>query len=258
VIGRLLLAALAAALCCASPARAQSILFPHEQPAAVMHDALASSYGNALLDEFVKSVEKTAVIGCLTAKDLDAAKVKERGRELFQKWGTRTWEIRDAYIDRKKYESEMTALAGPSALQELERLRKAPDVQRYLTIERPARLARTIEDVIEQFDRYVLISRIGLNGVHPLGTGNEKLLSLNPTEAIEESLERFVKQRKSATLNRFLVLSDSARQARIKAIDVEAAKKWSPADFFRGVETDLGEICIGPRARKAPAGGNDL
>jgi hypothetical protein len=239
---------LVAGLCWSAPSHGQTALsFPTEPPANIMRDALGSAYGNALLEEFAKAVGKSADATCLHGKDLDATTLKERGRELFQSWGSRIMETLTGSIDLKRYESELAARGGKGAAREIERLRKSPDVQRYFAMERPARLAKALDVTIEPFERYLLIQRIKLYHFHPARTGNDVLMRANPIEATEEALERFVTQRKSRPLNRFLELSETASEARIKAIDPEFTKKWGPATFYRGVETDLAEICIMPR-----------
>jgi hypothetical protein len=240
---------LVAGLCWTGPAHAQLALsFPTEPPANLMRDALASTYGNALLDEFTNSAGKAADPACLQGRALDAVALKERGRDLFQRWGSRSVETLTSSIDRNRYDSELAARAGKGAAREIEQLRKSPDVQRYLAMERPARAAKALDFTIEQFERYLLVQRFKLIHFHPARTANGALMRLNPIEATEQALDRFVMQRKSRPLNRFLELSETADEAWVKAIDPEFAKNWGSWTFYRGVETDLAEICIMPRA----------
>jgi hypothetical protein len=219
-----------------------------EPPAGMVRDALASAYGNALLEEFARAVEKVADPACLQGKGLDAAKLKERGRDLFQTWGGRGMEMLAANFDQTRYQAEVAARAGKDAFREMEQLRKSPDVQRYIALERPMRLAKVLDYVTDQFRRYLLVQRIKFGPFHPLETGNEELLRINPTEATEQALERFVAaKKKSRPLNRFLDLAEATDEALVKALNPEFTRNWGPASIYRGVEADIAEICIGPR-----------
>jgi hypothetical protein len=246
VLRLLLGTVLAAGVCVSDPARAQLISYPAEPPAVMVRDALASPYGTALLEQFARAVETVADPTCLQGKGLDAAKLKERGRDLFQTWGSRGMEMIAANHDPDRYQAEIVARAGKGAAQEIERLRETPDVQRYVAIERPARLAKILDYVTDEFRRYLLVQRIKFGPFHPLETGDERLLRINPAEATEQALERFVaEKRKSRQLNRFLELSEASGEAVAKAIKPEFARNLGPAALYRGVEADLFEICIG-------------
>jgi hypothetical protein len=218
-----------------------------QPPAGMLRDALASAYGNVVLEEFARVVEKVADPACLQRKGLDAAKLKERGRDLFQTRGGRGMEMLAANFDQTRFQAEFVARAGKGAVQEIERLSKTPDVQQYIELERPRRLAKFLDHVVEQFSRYLLVQRIKFGPFHWLD-GNEQLLRANPTEAAEQAMERFVAGKTtSRQFNRFLELAEATDEAVVKAFDPEFGRNYGPATMYRGVEADLAEICVGPR-----------
>ncbi len=149
-----------------------------------------------------------------------------------------------AAFDRKRYEEKITQRAGQGAVAELMQLRSDPVVQRYLALERPLRLAKVLNFVIDQFDRYVLLNRINLDSISPLSNGKDELLSADPTEAVEEALEKFVNENTSPRFQRFYRLSEIAGEAMPEALDTNFVLKVGPVTFYRGVETELAELCV--------------
>src|SRR5215207_673269 len=156
----------------------------------LVRDAFDSEYGKALVAELGKSLRKDADAACLTAKGIAPDQLEQRGRDLIVKWGVRMREIYNSMVDREAYSEKFTASAGRGAVAELKRLRNDADVKRILELERPIRLANIADSIFEQFDRHLLVQRIQLTAVSPLGTANEALLKLNPTEATEEKVEK--------------------------------------------------------------------
>jgi hypothetical protein len=124
-------------------------------------------------------------------------------------------------------------------------LKQDAAVKRYLALKQPIRLANILDSIFEQFERYALVSKIKLTPVSPLPTGNEKLLDKNPTEATEKKLDKFLGSTKSPALARYLALSEQSAAATKAAIAKDKVPPGGPLAFFRGVETDLAEICIG-------------
>jgi hypothetical protein len=230
--------------CTAADAPAQLLQFPVEPAAPFMRESLDTPFARVLMAEFAKTVEKNADSVCLRSKNLDAAKLAERGRDLFERWGTGSMEKILGAFDAKRYEEKIAERAGPDAPRVLMQLRNDPVVQRYLVLERPLRLVRVLNFVIEQFDRYVLLNRIGLDSISPLSNGKDELLRADPSEAIEEALERFVSDNPSPEFRQFYRLSELASEVLPEAIDTNFALKSGPMTFFRGVETDLAELCI--------------
>jgi hypothetical protein len=237
--------AIAIALMFASPATAALAQFPTpemtEPPAPFVREAFASPYGRALVVELGRALRADADPACLSSKSIAADRLEPRGEVLMIKWGTQAIETAMSYVDFETYEKNFSANA------ELKGLREQPELKRYLEIERPARLAKVLDFVFEQFDRYVLQKQIKIASVSPIATGKDDLLRANPTEAAEEALDEYVAANKSATLERFLTLSEQAAEAMQGAIKKERVILVGPGTFYRGIEADLAELCIGSR-----------
>jgi hypothetical protein len=226
----------------ATPALAQfPISGPTEQPAAFTREAFATPYGRALVAEFARVLRTDADPACLKSKAIAADQLGTRGETLLIKWGTRTMETAGSYVDAEAYEKNFPGSA------ELKGLRDKPEVKRYLEIERPIRLAKVLDFIFEQFDRYVLLNKIKFAPVSPEATGNDDLLRKNPSEAAADALDDFIKTNKSPEVDRFLALSEQAAKATQGAIREEQARKVGPGTFYQGIELDLAELCIGQR-----------
>ncbi len=232
-------------LVAAAPARAQLLLqVPAEQPGPLVREAFTSAYGQALADEFSDALRNAADPACLDSKRVKAAELRQRGLDLMSKWGVRMLEQSASLIDSKAYESKLAEAGGQNASAELARLKDDADVKHYREIERPIRLTAVLDSVFEQFDRYASIAQIKLAPVSPLAGGNDTLLTKDPTEASERELKEFVATHQSPALKRFLKLSEDAADAMTAAISTDQAEKAGPATFFRGVESDLAEMCV--------------
>ena len=248
ILGRLRPAALvAAAVFCAYPALAQLPL--SDPPGPFVREAFASPYGRALVAELGKVLRADADPACLQSKAIAAEQLPERGEQLIVAWGIRAMEKQSSLLDPKAHEEAFTKSAGRNAPAELKRLRENADVKRYLAIERPARLAKVLDFIFEQFDRHLLVERVKLRTVSPHGTADAALLAQNPIDKVKEALETFMEgKKKSASLQRFLALSEKSAEAIKVSIKREEARQAGPRAFFGGVETDLAELCIGKRS----------
>lgn len=248
MVRRIISVAILVLLFQACSARAQApILYPIEPPGPFVREALAHPYGRAVLAEFAKTVARSADAACLRSKSLDAAKLADLGRDIFQRYGTRSMETVIGNFDVRKYEAGVARLAGPGAASELIRLRDDAEVKRLLVLERPARLAKVLDFVVENFERYVLITRINLRSFSGISTGNDELLRMNPTEESQEAIEKFAAASTSPQVKRFVELSETTAPAVIDAFNQEIALQWGPHTYYRGVETDLAELCITKR-----------
>src|SRR5262249_26254429 len=110
----------------------------------------------------------------------------------------------------------------------------------------PSRQAAVLDATFEQFDRYMLVRRIKLTAVSPLGTGNEALMKMNPTEAAEADVDKYVEANNTAALKKFQKLSGQSLAASSAATKLERARKTGPLEFLDGIDADLAELCIGP------------
>jgi hypothetical protein len=218
-----------------------------ETPGPFVREAFDAPYGRALIAEFGKTLGAAAEPACLLSKGIGPDELSSRGGELLVKWGTRTIETVLTYLDMAKYAQSFAAAAGPNAIIELERLKKYPDVARFIAVERPMRLAKVADFVVDQFDRYVVLKRLKIHSVSPLATGNDALLRANPSERIEDETAELATKAASPELPRFLELSDQAADAMAAAIKKDQVLLVGPGTFYRGVEVDLAELCIAER-----------
>ena len=238
---RRIVVATAFLLACTGAASAQG---PGSAPAereAFTRDAFASAYGKANIVELGRALRTDADPACLASKGLQADQFEARGRDLFVKWTNTFSERMNAVYDPKVYGELFTAS------DELDRLKQNADVKRYMAISAPARQAKMIDVMTENFARYVLINKIKLRFMSAVETANPALLSKDPTEATEAAVEKFVASRKSPALKRFLDLTDQANAAMNASMDKEKAKKTLPHNLLAGIEADLAELCIGKR-----------
>jgi hypothetical protein len=216
-------------------------LRPNEPPAPLVREAFATPYGRVLVAELGRALRASADPACLSSKGVAADQLEPRGEALLIKWGTRATETAMTLIDFGAYEKAFPGSA------ELKGLGEQPEIKRYLELERPIRLTKVLNFVFEQFDRYNVLNKVKIASVSPLATGKEDLLNANPTEAAEDALDGFVATHKSAQIERFLALSEQAAEAMQGAVKTEQAIRIGPATFYRGVELDLAELCIGSR-----------
>jgi hypothetical protein len=229
------------------PVHAQ-LLGPDDQPGPLVREALASPYGRALLTELGKRLRESADPACLQSKGLAPEQLSARGGALIETWGSRGLEKAASFFDIKAQEEKFAASAGPKAKSEFAKLRQTAEVKRYLALQRPIRLAGLLEYLFEQFDRWVLLSRLKLNPVSPLPTGNIELANANPSEAAEAALEKYVASTKSSSLRRYLALAEKFAAAQTPAVTLEqAATLIVPKVYFGGVEDELAALCIGKR-----------
>jgi hypothetical protein len=229
----------------AAPAQAQlpiDLISP--PPAQTIREALDHAYGRALLAEFAKVVLQDGDPACLKEKTLDTAKLSERGRDMFERYGLKIANLMISNFDRPAFDAVMSARSSAGGTPEMARLQTDPVVQRYLSIERPMRYAKFLDFLFEMFDRYALITRIRIKSISPISTGNDALMNENPTEKAEEALEQFAASNPSPQLKRFLELSEIAADALNTSFNKRVALTWGPSTYYRGVETDLAEFCI--------------
>ena len=249
------LLALVLVLAAALPARAQGPFGPRSEPAdKLVREALQTPYATALLKTFAASVRKDGDPACLQTKALDDAALIERGRALWERYGVQMMKVLDENFDRAAFQAALSAGAGPKAAAELERLERDPDVKKLIAVNRPARLAKVVDSIVENFDRFVLIRRIKLAPTHPVGRGETELMKdnpteamrANPTEATEAAVQQFLKRHASRKVDRYLDLVDAVETAMPKGY-AHTGSKLGPMAFFADAEPDLAELCIGRR-----------
>lgn len=229
-----------------APASAQvPLASPAENPAEITREAFASPYGRAMVAEFVVVLKASADPACLQSKKIKPDELARRGEAFITKWGAHAMTVLASYVNLPIYETKFAQSAGVGAAGEMKRLEANPDVKRYMATARPRQLAYLLDNVFENYSRYVLISRIKMGQVSPLATGNEELLRKNPTEKVEADLEQFLKTNTSPQVRRYVELSEQSGAALAASLNTDQVRNYlGPGTFFRGAEKDLAEICI--------------
>ena len=231
-------------LAAASSALAQvPLASPTENPAELFRDAIASPYGRAMVAEFNAQVSKSADAACLQSKKLTPQLLAQRGEAFLTTWSIRATEKLASFIDMSIYNTTLAKSAGAGAQDELARLGNDPDVKRYLAVERPWWLAASLDYVTEQFSRYVLISRIKMEQISPLATGNQTLV--DASEKLEQELDEFLKANTSDAVRRYVELKRQVADALAASLNTEKVRNtFSPTTLFTGAEKELAELCI--------------
>jgi hypothetical protein len=231
----------------ALPASAQSPrgIFS-EPPEQWIREALATPYAQVLLRNFAASVRKHGDPACLQEKAFDEQKLIARGNALLQRYGLQTARLMEENYDRATYEKSFVASAGPGAVAELARLKRDSDVKKLIALNRPANLARMVETLAEQFDQYVVVGRIKFDPISPVARGEPEPKE-NPTEAVEAAAQRFIEQRRSKKIQRYLDLQDADATAAPQGFNLQVTAKLGPMTYFAGADRDLAELCVGRR-----------
>lgn len=228
-------------------AYAQSPAESRAEIPALVRGAFASPYGNALVAELGKSLRKDADPACLATKGIAPDHLEQRGRELVIKWTEKLFLALNDFIDPNIYQEKFAGRAGRDAGAELKRLRSDPAVKRSVELERPSMHAGVLNAFFEQFDRYMLVKRIRLTAVSPLSTANEALQKLDPTDAADAAVDKYIAASKSTALRRYIKLSEQSNAATGEATKLEQVRKNGPLEFLDGIDADLAELCIGPK-----------
>ena len=211
-------------------------------------DVFNSAYGRLLAAEFVSVLRESADPKCLADKGLRPAQLEARGRELLVRSGALMLQLAAATVNGLKLEAEFEKRAGRNGRADIVRLRGDRDVKDYLRISEPAKLARLANNIIEMVDRHALLARLGLKRhVSPIATGNVPLLRADPEEKSLEEANRFVQERKSASLDRFLEIQVALAESFREATDAQALLKAGPAQMTPNLPGDLEKLCVSPK-----------
>lgn len=238
-------AILLAMLACLGPARAA------DRPAVLtvlppltIKDAFADPYGRVMVKEFGAILVESADPACLAARNLPAASLPAFGEDFLVRHGQGWADMMLAMVDAEKADAGFLRLAGADALEELRRLLGDPIVARYIALTRPAQLDTLVNKVTEEFDRYALLTRLGLvRQLSPVVTGSA-LGDADRTEASEDAAARFAEANDTAELRRFTALIDSFGEAMAETTDREQSLRHGPIRSFPGAEAELRAHCI--------------
>ena len=165
---------------------------------------------------------------CMAGKRLEAAQLDEKARELLVRYGARIIEAYVGLVDLKKLEAALEARAGPGVKDEMARLRSAPEVAEFIKLSAPARFVDTAEQIVELFERYLVVYRFRLaQSISPLVTGDDRLLKIR--EEVEELMEPLLAGKRPAALARYLELTEIIGEEYVKAFDRQGMLRF---EFF--------------------------
>jgi hypothetical protein len=142
----------------------------------------------------------------------------KRTRELLVRRGARSIESNWGLVDLKRLEAALQARAGPGVKDEIARLRSAPEVAEFNKLSAPSRFVDTAEQIVEVFERYLLVHRFRLAGhISSLATGDDRLVKMR--DEAEASFEPLLAGKRPAGLARYLELVEMIREEYVKAFD---------------------------------------
>jgi hypothetical protein len=212
-------------------------------PAELARTTFEQPYGKALVTEAANVFRRSADPRCLAENQLYKQQLEAKARELLVRYGARMIEYNRGLVDLKKLEAALEARAGPGVKGEIALLRSAPEVAEFNKLSAPARFLSTADGILGGFETYLLIHRFRLAGrISPLATGDDRLVKMS--EQAQESLAPLLAGKHPAVLARYLELGEIIREEYVKAFDREGMLRFEPTSAFRGVETELAELCI--------------
>lgn len=238
------LPALLVALLLPVAARAAPPDFVTALPPVTVKQAFADSYGRVILREFGAILTESADHGCLRARGIEPAALQAFGEELLVRRGQAWLDMMFDFIDAPAAGQAFRRLAGAGAVDELRALAADPVVREFLEIGRPAQLDNLVDRVTEQFDRYVLLKRIGLvRQLSPISTGSD-LMAESRAEPSEDAAEAFAEANQTPALQRFRQLVEAMGEAMVAATDQERLLRHGPGQSFPGADAELRAHCI--------------
>jgi hypothetical protein len=225
-------------LSAAPPAGAQAVLVISSEPRdALVRDALATPYAEALLAPLPGAVRRSADPACLHDKGLEDAAIMTRGRALLAQAGLLMFKGFDEAFD--------TASVGAQAIAEIERLEREPAIRHLNGLNRTRQFADWMDMLVEMFDRYVKVARVRLDPISPISRGEQG--PTHPGEAADAAIRSYVDANPSPAIERYLDLMDATHDAMDKGMSPAVADKIGPMKIFAGADRALAELCIGRR-----------
>jgi hypothetical protein len=205
--------------------------------------AFGTDYGRALVGAFGDILFASADKSCLQSRKLSRADVTRAAGEIYQRYGTRMFELSRSAFNTPAYEAALKARA-PTLHADVARLRGDPDVQKLLALEQPTRFNGSAGLVVENLTLYLLIRGIKLTKDVWGLRGDTSLTNRAASEAAENARHQFVANSKSPQLKQHIALVKTLTQVRAASYDRAAAARLGPAQYFSGVEADLAGLCI--------------
>lgn len=232
-----------------APAEPQlPLIYLEAPPEKLVETAFSAPFGKLLVAQLAAAIGEGADAACLQAKGIDKAALGERARAIMVRNGAQSFQKYLSAVDRAAFKTRFAASIGAGAEAELARLRNDKDVRAFLELSAPARNAAIALNVVETLGRIVVLLKINLSRrFDPISSGDVALLKADPTEAVSTKVDAFVQGSNSASLTRYLDLTDAAQQALNRSLDNKLYLSLRIVDLMPGLEQDLADVCVFPR-----------
>lgn len=241
----LALVVLAAALW-AAPARAQFADVFGLGPPLSAREAFTLRYGQAVIEALSAALARAAQPGCAANAGASDTVWLDRAGLLYVRYGQAYLDRMRGFIDAARFENAFRRIGGADAFAEYQRLRADPAIA---ALEAPIRVRQArqlIDETVEMFDRYVLLSQIRLDTVSPIATGTEPLLQIREEEdeSALDAFEELVRSNDTPQMRRFIELAAIAAGAFLEAADSNRIAALGPRDWLAGLDQALQALCI--------------
>jgi hypothetical protein len=216
---------------------------------ATVGEAIATRYGQLIVDALEKALAKDADPACLAARSIAPAQLRSHGEALLVRQGQARLDRMMALVDSGKADAEFVQRGGAGAQEEWRALLAEPTVAEYLRIERPVKLVDLVNGTTENFGRYVVLRRIRLGEINPLATGDLEILTLGEevADAAVEAAEAHRAANDTPAMRRFLEMSEWIAESLQAAIDEPQLLRYGPSQWMQGLDEDLRALCIGTK-----------
>jgi hypothetical protein len=221
------------------------LIYLEAPPEKLVETAFSAPFGKLLVAQLAAAIGEGADAACLQAKGIDKGALDDRARAILVRNGAQSFHKYLSAVDRSAFKSRLAASAGADAEAELARLRADKDVRAFLELSAPARNAAIAYNVVETLGRIVMLLKINMSRrFDPISSGDTALLGADPTESTKAKVEAFVQASSSASLTRYLDLTDAAQEALNRSIDTKLYLSLRIVDLMPGLEQDLADVCV--------------
>jgi hypothetical protein len=215
-------------------------------PQAAIAEALASPYGQGLIEEFAEVVLASAAPSCAKKKQLNLASVKASVRNLILFYGARVKSLQDSQIDSTGFALEFETQIGQPLDRILVVLQADPVMADRWNLYKSYFSNLLLDFVTVKIDQVAIIERLLKSPFSTLATARPKLMEL---------LMRGEEQRIESLLN-----FDGTRPNQLGIQMDKIAENWplimassqmsgewvrlGPQDYVPNLTQKLGELCV--------------
>jgi hypothetical protein len=221
------------------------LIYLEAPPEQLVETAFSAPFGKLLVAQLAAAIGEGADAACLQGRGIDKAVLGDRARAIMVRNGAQSFRKYLSAVDQETFKARLAASMGAGAEAEMTRLRGDKDVRAFLELAAPARDAAIAYNVVETLGRVVMLLKINMSRrFDPMSSGDAKLLSADPTEAVSAKVDAFVQASTSAALTRYLDLTDAAQEALNRSLDSKFYLSLRIVDLMPGLEQDLADVCV--------------